>query len=106
MPGFDRDQLAIDNMIENQRLGSVLLTCGWVLLWAVAIFGIFFFISLRNGSWFWPIVLGVVGLAGLVLVLMGSHYRTAVGPTRLGQRDMAGILRQQKQDDDEERTVA
>src|SRR6516225_6161342 len=33
MPGFDRDQAAIDNTVENRRLGSVMLTVGWVLLW-------------------------------------------------------------------------
>ena len=79
MPGFDRDQVAIDNTVENRRLGSVLLTVGWILLWMDAILGIFFFISLRNGSWFWPIWLGIEGVLGLVLVIMGTRYRRAVG---------------------------
>ena len=61
MPGYDRDQVAIDNTVENRRLGSILLTVGWILLWMDAILGIFFFISLRNGSWFWPIWLGIEG---------------------------------------------
>ncbi len=106
MPGFDRDQAAIDNTVENRRLGSIMLTAGWILLWLDAMLGIFFFISLRNGSWFWPIWLGIQGAIGLVLVVLGTRYRRAVGATRLGARDLANTLRQQKQDDDEERTVA
>jgi hypothetical protein len=105
MPGFD--QAAIDNTVENRRLGSIMLTAGWTLLWAAIIFGmIFFFISLRDGSWFWPIALGIAAAVGLILVVMGSFFRRAVGATRLGQRDLTHTLRQQKQDDDEETTVA
>jgi hypothetical protein len=105
MPGFD--QASLDNTVENRRLGSILLTAGWILLWVAIIFGmIFFFNSLRDGSWFWPIGLGIVGLVGFVLVVMGTRYRRTVGATRLGQRDLARTLRQQKQDDDEEQTVA
>ena len=50
MPGFDRDQVAIDNTVENRQLGSIMLTVGWILLWIDAMLGIFFFISLRDGS--------------------------------------------------------
>jgi membrane protein implicated in regulation of membrane protease activity len=106
MPGFDQDQVAIDNTIENRRLGSVLLTLGWILLWVGAMYGIFFFNSLRDGSWFWPISLAVVGVLGVILVVMGSRYRRALGATRLGTRDLAATLRQQKQDEDEEHNVA
>ena len=106
MPGYDRDQVAIDNTVENRQLGSVLLTVGWILLWMDAGLGIFFFISLRNGSWFWPIWLAVEGLLGLVLVMMGTHYRRAVGPTRLGQRDLERTMAQQRQDEAEDHQVA
>ena len=106
MPGFERDQVAIDNTVENRHLGSVLLTVGWTLLWMDAILGVFFFISLRNGSWFWPIWLAVEGLLGLVLVMMGSHYRRAVGVTRLGHRDLEHTLKQQAQDEAENHRVA
>jgi hypothetical protein len=106
MPGFDRDQVAIDNTVENRQLGSVLLTLGWILLWMDAALGIFFFISLRNGSYFWPIWLAVEGVAGLVLVMMGTHYRRAVGATRLGERDLRNTLAQQRQDDAEDNRVA
>ncbi len=106
MPGFDRDQVAIDNTVENRQLGSILLTLGWILLWMDAGLGIFFFISLRNGSWFWPIWLGIQGALGLVLVIMGTRYRRAVGPTRLGHRDLEHTLAQQRQDEEEERQVS
>ena len=71
-----------------------------------AILGIFFFISLRNGSWFWPIWLGIEGFLGLVLVIMGTRYRRAVGATRLGQRDLQHTLEQQRREDAEENQVA
>ncbi len=106
MPGFDRDQVAIDNTVENRRLGSVFLTLGWILLWMTAGLGIFFFISLRGGSWFWPIWLGVQGLLGLVLAIMGTRYRRAVGVTRLGHHDLERTLQQQRQDEEEERQVS
>ncbi len=106
MPGFDRDQVAIDNTVENRRLGSVLLTVGWILLWMDAILGTFFFISLRNGSWFWPIWLGIEGALGLGLVIMGTRYRRAVGVTRLGSRDLERTLQQQRREDAEENQVA
>jgi len=32
MPGFDRDQIAIGNTVENRRLGSVMLTAGWTFV--------------------------------------------------------------------------
>lgn len=106
MPGFERDQVAIDNTVENRRLGSVLLTTGWILLWMDAILSVFFFISLRDGSWFWPVWLGILGVIGLGLVMVGSRLRRAVGATRLGQRDLEGILKQQRQDEAEENRVA
>ncbi len=106
MPGFDRDQVAIDNTVENRQLGSIMLTIGWILLWMDGILGIYFFQSLRNGSMFWPIWLAVEGIAGLVLVIMGTRYRRAIGATRLGQRDMARTARQDAREEAEENRVA
>ena len=106
MPGFDRDQLAIDNTVENRRLGSVLLTVGWILLWMDAVLGVFFFISLRNGSWFWPIWLAIEGVLGLVLVIMGTRYRRALGVTKLGQSDLRRTLAQERRGEAEEEHVA
>ena len=106
MPGFDRDQVAIDNTVENRQLGSVMLTIGWILLWGDAMLGIFFFQSLRNGSMFWPIWLAIEGVIGLGLVIMGTKYRHAIGATRLGQRDIARTLRQEAKAEAEENQVA
>ncbi len=106
MPGFDRDQVAIDNTVENRQLGSIMLTIGWILLWMDAILGVFFFQSLRDGSMFWPVWLTIVGVLGLALVVMGTKYRRAVGATRLGQRDIARTLRQEHKAEAEENQVA
>lgn len=106
MPGFDRDQAAIDNTVENRQLGSVMLTVGWILLWMDAVLGVFFFISLRNGSMFWPIWLAIEGVLGLALVIMGTRYRRAIGATRLGQRELRHTLAQQRQDEAEDKHVA
>jgi len=106
MPGFDRDQAAIDNTVENRQLGSIMLTVGWILLWMDAVLGVFFFISLRNGSMFWPIWLAIEGVLGLALVIMGTRYRRAIGATRLGQRELRHTLAQQRQDEAEDQHVA
>ena len=94
MAGFDHNQAAIDNTVENRRLGSIFLTLGWVLLWFDAMLGVFFFISLRSGSLFWPIWLAIEGVLGLALVIMGTRYRRAIGATRLGQRELRHTLAQ------------
>jgi len=106
MPGYERDQVAIDNTVENRRLGSVMLTLGWILLWGDAILSAFFFISLRDGSMFWPVWLAIEGLAGLVLVIMGTRYRRVVGATRLGQTDIRRTLTQQHREEAEQEHVA
>ena len=106
MPGYERDQVAIDNTVENRQLGSVMLTLGWILLWGDAIILSFFFVSLRDGSMFYPIWIAIEGVIGLTLVIMGTRYRRAIGPTKLGRRDLAGIRAQMKQDQAEEDRVA
>ena len=106
MPGYERDQVDIDNTVENRRLGSIMLTLGWILLWGDAVLGAFFFISLRDGSMFWPIWLAIEGLAGLVLVIMGTRYRRAVGVTRLGRRDLERTLAEERREEAEDHRVA
>jgi hypothetical protein len=106
MPGFDRDQVAIDNTVENRQLGTIMLTIGWILLWMDSMLGIFFFSSLRDGSMFWPVWLTIQGAIGLVLIFMGTRYRHAVGATRLGQRDIARTARQEAQVESENNRVA
>ena len=106
MPGYERDQPAIDNTVENRQLGSIMLTLGWILLWGDAVLSTFFFISLRNGSMFWPVWLAIQGFAGLVLVIMGTRYRRALGATRLGRFDIQHTLEQERREEAEDKHVA
>ena len=106
MAGFERDQSAIDNTVENRQLGSVMLTAGWVLLWFDAILAIYFFRSLRDGSYFWPAWVTIQGAIGLALVIAGTRYRRIVGATRLSQRALTGIEREQRREEEERRRVA
>ena len=106
MPGFERDQSAIDNTVENRQLGSMMLTLGWILLWFDAMLALYLYSSMHDGSLFWPTWVTIQGIVGLVLVIAGSRYRRIVGATRLGQRDLVDIERQQRRDEEEQRRVA
>jgi len=106
MPGFERDQIAIDNTVENRRLGSVMLTVGWTLLWFDAILVVYFYSSMRDGSMFWPVWVAIQGLVGFALVIAGTRYRRVIGATRLGQRDIAAIEREQRREEAEQKRVA
>jgi hypothetical protein len=106
MPGYDRDQLAIDNTVENRHLGSVMITLGWILLWFDALVGVFFFQSLRDGSMWWPIWIGVQGFIGVALVIAGTRYRRALGMTRLGHRDMERTEAEVRRERAEQKHVA
>ncbi len=106
MPGYERDQAAIDSTVENRQLGSIMLTAGWILLWFDAILFAFFFISLRDGSYFWPIWVSIEGVVGVSLVIAGTRYKGKVGPTPLGQRDRAGIERELRREKEEQKHVA
>ncbi len=106
MPGFERDQQAIDNTVENRRLGSVMLTAGWIVLWFDAILLVYFFTSIRDGTYFWPIWTAIQGVIGLALLIAGTRFHRIVGPSRLGQLDMAHIRREQQREEREQRHVA
>lgn len=106
MPGFERDQSAIDNTVENRQLGSAMLTAGWILLWFDAILVIYFFRSLRDGSYFWPTWVMIQGVIGLGLVMAGTRYRRTIGATRLGQRALRDTEREQRREEEEQRRVA
>ena len=106
MRGYEHDQVAIDNVVENRRLGSIMLTLGWILLWGDAVLSAFFFISLRDGSMFWPIWIVAEGLLGLVLVIMGTRYRHTLGATALGREDMRRTLAQEQREEAEQNRVA
>jgi hypothetical protein len=83
-----------------------MLTLGWILLWGDAVLSAFFFISLRDGSMFWPTWLAVEGLLGLALVIAGTRYRRALGATRLGRRDIERTLAEERREEAEEHHVA
>ena len=106
MPEFERDQAAIDNTVENRRLGSIMLTVGWILLWFDVMLAVYFYSSVRDGSMFWPTWVAVEGIIGLGLVIAGTRYRRIVGATWLGQRDIAAIEREQRREEQEQRRVA
>jgi hypothetical protein len=55
---------------------------------------------------FWPVWLAIEGLAGLVLVIMGTRYRRALGVTKLGQSDLRRTLAQERRGEAEEEHVA
>jgi hypothetical protein len=106
MPGYEHDQVAIDNTVENRQLGSVLLTLGWILLWGDVVILSWFFVSLRDGSMFYPIWIAVEGFIALALIIMGYKYRRAIGPTKLGQRDLKRTRAQVARDEAEGKHVA
>jgi hypothetical protein len=106
MPESNRDQTAIDHTVQNGRLGSIMLTAGWILLWMDALLSVYLFSSARDGSLFWPIWIGIEGVLGLGLVIAGTHYRRAVGVTTLSRHDIADIERQERREEQESKRVA
>ncbi len=62
-------------MAGEERVGSVLMTVGKVLLWFAFILCSFVYVGLRSGShmWMWW-VLGE-GILGLTLLIIGAHKR-------------------------------
>lgn len=60
---------------ESKRLGSVMPTLGWVVLWMTALVGCFVFQDIREGTRFWIVWSGLQGIFGLGLVFAGTRYR-------------------------------
>ncbi len=65
--------------MEMDRKGLVMVTIGWILLAFDGIVGVWFFVSLRSGSLFWPAWVVIEGFAGLVLIFWGSRLRSEAG---------------------------
>jgi len=65
-------------MAGEERVGSVLMTAGKVLLWFAFILCSFVYVGLRSGShmWMWW-VLGE-GILGFALLVIGAHKRGSV----------------------------
>ncbi len=75
MAGKDLMRMEEAAMAGEERVGSVMMTVGKVLLWFAFILCSFVYVGLRSGShmWMWW-VLGQGGL-GLILLAVGAHKR-------------------------------
>jgi hypothetical protein len=60
---------------ERYRQGAALVVLGWLLFSGAALGGIYFFASLAVGSSFWLWFSGVLGIAGLAMVGIGSRMK-------------------------------
>jgi phosphoglycerol transferase MdoB-like AlkP superfamily enzyme len=63
---------------ENRRLGSLLLTIGWILIGINGLAVMLMFQSIREGSKFWLVSGGVVGIIGLAFIAIGTFKRRQV----------------------------
>lgn len=75
MGGKDLMRMEEAGMAGEERIGSVLMTAGKILLWFAFILCSFVYVGLRSGShmWMWW-VLGQ-GILGLALLIIGAHKR-------------------------------
>ena len=73
---------ATDEAVHEQRLGSVLITVGWVLIAVDCILAVWIFVGLRGGSdmWLWWVI--VEGILGFGLIFFGRHKRQAANRSR------------------------
>jgi hypothetical protein len=68
---------ATDEAVHEQRLGSVLVTVGWVLIAMDCILAVWIWVGLRSGSemWLWWAI--GEGILGFALIFIGRHKRQA-----------------------------
>ena len=66
---------ATDEAVHEQRLGSVLIVVGWVLLAMDCILAVWIWVGLRSGSdmWLWWVI--IEGILGLGFIAVGRHKR-------------------------------
>lgn len=78
MAGKDLMRMEEAAMAGEERVGSVLMTAGKVLLWFAFILCSFVYVGLRSGShmWMWW-VLGE-GILGITLLAVGAHKRGSI----------------------------
>ena len=72
---FDRLRYLEEIQMGPSRWGSVSVVCGEVLLWMDLILLSFFYMSIRDGSWFWVWWVLSQGALGVILVISGQVYR-------------------------------
>lgn len=63
---------------ENRRLGSGLLTLGWILIGMNGLAAMFVFQDIREGTHLWLIWGAVVGIIGLALIAFGTIKRRQI----------------------------
>ncbi len=78
MPHLGFNPAQEEHFQENRRLGSVLLTTGWILLGINGLAFMLMFQSIREGSRLWLVSGGVVGVIGLALVAIGTIKRRQI----------------------------
>ena len=81
MDTSEKERLRItDEAVREQRLGSVLVTVGWVLIAMDCILSVWIWVGLRSGSDFWLWWVIIEGVLGVAFIFYGRHKRqTALG---------------------------
>jgi hypothetical protein len=64
---------------ENRRLGSQLLTIGWILLGMNGLAAMLMFQDISEGTKLWLVSGAVVGVIGLALIAIGTIKRRQIG---------------------------
>ena len=72
---LDRIRYMEEIQMGDARWGSVAVVSGEVLLWMDLILLSFFYMSIRDGSWFWVWWVLSQGALGFILVISGEIYR-------------------------------
>ena len=74
--GFNPEQE--QHFQENRRLGSQLLTIGWILMGMNAIGAMFVFQDIREGTKMWLISTAVIGVIALACIALGTIKRRQI----------------------------
>jgi hypothetical protein len=72
---FTTTQAEIETRMSRYRNGSLMLTCGWIILGFAMMLALFWFNSVKGGDIFWRALTGSVAAIGVVLIGLGNHYR-------------------------------
>ncbi len=76
MTELEKERLRItDEAVHTQRLGSVLVTVGWVLIAMDCILSVWIWVGLRSGSDFWLWWVIIEGVLGFACIFYGRHKR-------------------------------
>jgi len=67
---------ASDDALKQQRLGAVMQVLGWTLIAFDCIIGVWIWVGLRSGSFFWVWWVAIEGVLGLALIGLGTRRRS------------------------------